>query len=269
MKNKTTFFVFVAAVATVACRQQTNQPPKPAACSVQKVTFAPGKVVEFRYAADGKIIGSTITDAAKKTYLGISGNTYTFVYDADGRLDKLTGNDGSVIDVTANTDGNVAGAVVTVSGMFRFSQSITYDASGHITYFRYGVIGGRDEYGFDYTPEGNLKTISRNGNPSTDNFALIPTAHDSQRSPWKATPASNTVYWWLLTLNDAIRISPALSALSYQNNVTAYDMQPMGPNKQTYTVDYTYANGYPITLTTKKASGEVSGGTVAIEYLCK
>lgn len=241
-------------------------PAQPKLCAVKKITVAPGKVIEFTYNATGKIASSTLSPALQDGSKGLNSGTWTFQYDAAGRLDKVVGANGNSIDVTANADGHVTGAALSVANVFVFSSTLAYDASKRITSFRYSINGGRTSTDtYTYTPSGNLTDITRLG-AGPNNFSLKPTAYDNQTSLWNTSSANNIIYWWLVTVNN-IQINSALTALSYQNNVTKYDYVPLSLVKEPYTVGYTYANAYPATLSTQSASG----GTVAsaIEYICK
>ncbi|MDJ1472372.1 hypothetical protein [Xanthocytophaga flava] len=212
--------------------------------------------IEFLYRRGSSVPNSAIIKGYKngvnEHYRGITTDHWSFGYDADLHLTKVTGEDGTVFQVSTNTDGAITQAICYVNGAVRTTHTLSYNASGQLINLNQlfvgmnGVSDSKEQYVFTYQPDGNLNTLTCTNTIAASSYAIQATGHDSSRSPWLTTHA-NTIFWWMETVFGHLVYTPG-QLLSYKNNVTSYVYTRPSLNPKNLNVNYSYENTYPALL---------------------
>ncbi|MDJ1482574.1 hypothetical protein QNI16_18870 [Cytophagaceae bacterium YF14B1] len=210
---------------------------------ISSISLGSGKTINFYYRSGSKVPNmAVISDALKAPSRGITTTRWGFAYDSNLHLTTVTGDDGTVINVSTSTDGKITGASCSLNGFFQFSQSFFYDASNRIDHFQYNIAGANNQYAFTYLSNGNLNTVTRTGSPVYGNFTIQATGYDSQLSPW-VTAKSNIAFWWMETVAYDLARTPG-QWLSYSNNVTTYTFTDLTGLASNVSVSYSYDSGW-------------------------
>jgi|GEM_PF-6392659 len=258
-KNPILFVLLVLATLFSSCQKENEIVPQAASDAssaklnttiphlqsgyISSISLASNKVINFYYRSGSTVPNmAVISDGLKDGSRGITTTRWTFSYDLNLRLTKVTGDDGTIINVSTNTDGNITGAGCGINGAYQFSQTLTYNAAKQITNFNYEIAGASNKYDFTYLSDGNLNTVHRTGAPSFKNFTIQTTARDAKLSPWRAI-RGNIVFWWMATVMYDLTSTPG-QWLSYRNNVTSYTFTDLPGTSTNVNVSYGYDSGY-------------------------
>lgn len=257
------------------CKKPAGDEPEPqaTACLISKAAYSEGDYTHYKFDADGRLTGATLT--AFNEAGGIIDIPVTYEYNAAGNLVKAKNTEGWVDEYTYDAGGaltkvvfkNPEGQVeeqftvttdaqkriVKIVDMYESVGTYTYDSHGNVTRSEViwnGLILDRSTYEYDLSSTAKSPTSMIKGHPFapaylTPDIIYYPPLNGGGRERWNVKSKYETQWnedftGLVGTLRTYVDITSTLKTNSnnFVTEVSNYD----AVSKQTYVHKYTYSN---------------------------